>query len=77
MGHKDTSLGGDQRAIPSTDRLRVVLAGDVNQKAVGALLEDYWKPVYYFLRENPQYVEPRQFLEEVQLGQGPQLDFVP
>lgn len=54
MSNADTDIGGVYRSFPAT-RLSVVQAvasddEDTRRRAFGALVEVYWKPVYFHLR---------------------------
>ena len=55
MKHSDrTGIGGRQEAFPRTDWAQVLRARTLTpgrrQQAVGAVAEQYWKPVYCYLR---------------------------
>jgi len=49
-----TEMGGPHEAFPGTDWAQILRAGTVSpdrrQEAVGAVAEQYWKPVYCYLR---------------------------
>ena len=49
-----TQIGGPHEALPGTDWAQILRAGTVSpdrrQQPVGAVAEQYWKPVYCYLR---------------------------
>ena len=54
---EETSLGGPAGRFPTTDWTRVIRAREESGKALEALLDDYWKPVYFFFRRKGLPVE--------------------
>ncbi|MBN1360521.1 MAG: sigma-70 family RNA polymerase sigma factor [Sedimentisphaerales bacterium] len=73
----DTRIGGSQRRFPSTHWTAIQQAGpgddaDSN-RVIGDLLQDYWKPVYCYLRHKGRSNEEAKdltqgFFQEVVLG---------
>ncbi len=78
-GNDYTRIGGNEQRFPSTHwtAIQDVRPGDdaCNQRVVGDLLGDYWKPVYCYLRRRGRSNEEAKdltqgFFQEVVLGRG-------
>jgi RNA polymerase sigma-70 factor (ECF subfamily) len=65
----ETSLGGERRDFGQTSWTLVLKARD--QKQLGALVDRYWKPCYFFIRRKSHGVE-----EAKDLAQGFFMDFI-
>jgi RNA polymerase sigma-70 factor (ECF subfamily) len=52
---RETSMGGDRRAFEPTAWTVILRARD--QKEIGALVERYWKPCYFYIRRKGHDVE--------------------
>ena len=52
---QETSIGGDRRAFEPTAWTLVLKARD--EKELGALVECYWKPCYFYIRRKGHHIE--------------------